>query len=167
MPSAHSTLPTRRFHLARPLALGIALAWLSGCTAISARPATDDWPMLKIVENRLDMWPLLSQCYAATPLWLKLLGGITVACTTVNLADMTCTMYVHTDAGPGDPNYEHELAHCTGQDHIMDATLASLWANWKRAKTADGADYIYVRNDGQRVTLKGKVLVQAASSSLR
>ncbi len=148
-------------------ALALSLALLAGCTTIGKDPAPGDWPKLAVIEKRMDIFPLMRHCYSATPVWLKLLGGITVACATVNLADMTCTMYVHTDAGPGDPNYEHELAHCTGQDHATDATLAALWANWKRFMTADGASYTYLRNDGQLVTLRGEPTISLASPGLR
>ena len=148
-------------------ALALTLAMTAGCTAIGSRPAPGDWPKLTIIENRMAMWPLMRHCYAATPVWLKLLGGVAVACATVNLAEMTCTLSVHTDSGPGDPNYEHERAHCTGQDHATDASLAELWANWKRAMTADGANYSYVRNDGQLVTLSGIPPTRVALPSLR
>lgn len=147
-------------------ALALSLALLAGCTSIGTHPAPGDWPQLTVIEKRMDIWPLMRHCYAATPLWLKLLGGVTVACATVNFAEMTCTMYVHTDAGPGDPNYEHERAHCTGQDHVTDATLAELWANWKRAMIADGASFTYVRNDGQLVTLGGAPTISLALPGL-
>jgi hypothetical protein len=158
-------MASARIRIAGALALSLAL--LAGCTSIGKDPAPGDWPQLAVIEKRMDIFPLMRQCYAATPVWMKLLGGVTVACATVNLSEMSCTMYVHTDAGPGDPNYEHELAHCTGKDHATDATLARLWANWKRAMTANGASYTYVRNDGQLVTLRDAPAISLAPPDLR
>lgn len=147
--------------------LALTLALAAGCTTIGSHPAPGDWPKLTVIENRMDLLPLMRHCYAAAPVWLRVLGGVAVACASVNLADMTCTISVHTDAVPGDPNYDHELAHCTGQDHVTDASLARLWADWKRAMTAGGANYVYVRNDGTLVTLRGAWPLRLASPSLR
>lgn len=93
----------------------------------------------------------MKTCYAAVPFWMKLLGGVSTACAWVDLSKMQCHVYVHEQSDENDPLYVHELEHCEGKDHFGDSTLADHWENWKRAMTAGGAVYWYVRHDGELV----------------
>lgn len=133
----------------KTLVLALAIM-LSGCATFidQHKEPPADWPLLKVTEHRLDMWPLIKQCYPSVSLMMKLLGGFANACAWINLQEMTCDIYVHTAATESDPTLIHEREHCQGRDHFGDSTLADLWANWKARMTAGGATYVFIRHDG-------------------
>ena len=134
----------------------IALAiFLAGCATFidQHKEPPADWPLLTVREHRLDLWPLIKQCYPSVSTFMKLLGGFANACAWIDLRAMTCDIYVHSASAEDDPILAHEREHCDGKDHFGDSTLANLWAAWKERMIAGGAHYVFVRHDGTSMTI--------------
>lgn len=141
-------------------ALLIALAFLVGCTTIGHKPAPVDRPYLTTTIHKLDLLPLIAKCYVAVPLWMKLLGSFANGCAFIDLRQMRCDIYVHTNADETDPAYVHELDHCKLRDHIGSSMLSDLWNNWKYAQMRDGATYCYILHNGKPICVNMAVKIK-------
>lgn len=124
---------------------------LSGCTTIGHLSAPSDWPKLAVTEHQAKVGVVWQKCYPAIPLWMKILGAIPEGCAWVDFTKMTCDIYVREGTPDDDRVLLHEREHCDGKDHGGSRHLADFWRDWKKAMTADGAVYWYIRHDGQRV----------------
>lgn len=152
-------------------ALGVLLRWLAALfapLAIAAcattidehRAPPADWPHLTVYEHPVLVGELYDHCAQYVPVWMKAVSWLTLTppivngCAVVDFDNMRCDIYRRGDL-PDVEVDEHELEHCAGRDHTEgEPTLANAWAAYK-ARMLEHADrYVYIRADGQQVSIR-------------
>ena len=115
----------------RPALSLLIVAALAACTTIDQHKAAPaDWPQLEVREHVVSTPEMIWRCYATLPLFMKLMGGVPIACAFVS--ESGCDIYV-TGWTPQHV-LEHEREHCAGRDHVGDSTLADWWAAYKAGR---------------------------------
>ena len=92
------------------------------------QPPEADFPELVVVTHVVPQQVMLEQCAATNRT-----GPL--ACASVDLDTLMCTIWYSADVPPTSEIVEHEQLHCKGYDHVGESTIRDLWQKFKQKKT--------------------------------
>lgn len=109
-----------------------ALLTLSGCSSLfidthTAPPA--DWPLLRVVEHRVERTVVENRCAPYVP-WYS----VALACAEWHFAAGECHVWITPDSSRF--VIEHELLHCRGLDHPGASSARDAWHTYSAGVAA-------------------------------
>ena len=107
-----------------PIAIGLILALLMGCTTIDPENRVQGWPQLTVVEHYVPVAQMRARCDKYAGAFM-----LPLACAEFFLDRGECHLWF--DETPHPSVVQHERLHCLGYGHPGDDTMHKMFADWK------------------------------------